>query len=139
MPLKPQFTVAELQEFLEKDYKQTGEKPTLVLYGGEPLMNVKFVTELLEKIDAYFVLQTNGTMLNSLTKEQLDRFTAVLISIDGPKESVDVNRGKGTYDRCIAGCLAALKKTKFIFLNLNNFLISFFLSFFSHLLELEIL
>ena len=114
MPLKPTYTVAELQAFLERDLRTSGERPTIIFYGGEPLVNRQFVLEVIDKVDANFVLQTNATLLNTLTKEQLDKFAAILVSIDGKRETVDVNRGKGTYDRCIAGCQSALQKTRFI-------------------------
>jgi sulfatase maturation enzyme AslB (radical SAM superfamily) len=51
--------------------------------------------------------------LGRLKKEHLDAFDAILVSIDGDKETVDFNRGTGTYDRCLAGCQSALEKTKF--------------------------
>ena len=113
MPLKPTYTVAELQAFIERDLKSSGKRSTIICYGGEPLVNKKFVVEMINNIDADFVLQTNGTLLSTLTKEELDKFTAVLVSIDGPPATVDVNRGKGTYERCIAGCKSALEKTRF--------------------------
>eukprot|EP00770_Monocercomonoides_exilis_P006495 MONOS_6460.1-p1 / transcript=MONOS_6460.1 / gene=MONOS_6460 / organism=Monocercomonoides_exilis_PA203 / gene_product=AstB / transcript_product=AstB / location=Mono_scaffold00203:60964-62223(-) / protein_length=419 / sequence_SO=supercontig / SO=protein_coding / is_pseudo=false len=110
MPLKPTYTVEELQAFLEKDVKVSKEKPTLVLYGGEPLINLPFVAQLLEQVDANFVLQTNATLLDRLSRAQLEQFASILVSIDGDKETVDRNRGAGTYDKCIAGCKAALEK-----------------------------
>ncbi|KAK2960601.1 putative Radical SAM superfamily protein [Blattamonas nauphoetae] len=111
MPLLPQYSVEELQAFIERDFKASGgAKPTLVLYGGEPLVNFRFVEQLLDTIDATFILQTNACFLEKLSKKHIERFASILVSIDGPEEVVDRRRGAGTYQKCTDGVVAALRK-----------------------------
>lgn len=47
--------------FLESD-----EDSTIVFYGGDPLLNPKPIAELMERLDARYVIQTNGLLIERL-------------------------------------------------------------------------
>jgi putative peptide-modifying radical SAM enzyme len=86
--------VERLKSFLDKD-----PKAVLIFYGGEPLLQIDKIQEIMDKIDVPFRMQTNGLLLNKLPKEYMNKITKILVSIDGDEERTDKNRGKGTYKR----------------------------------------
>jgi putative peptide-modifying radical SAM enzyme len=88
--------VNDLKRFLEN--KNDCEKHVLTFYGGEPLLHIDKIKEIMDKIDARFMIQTNAKLLNQLPKEYTNRMEVILISLDGTKELTDFNRGIGTYD-----------------------------------------
>ncbi len=101
LPLKPVWKTEKLIEFLSSD-----PSPTICFYGGEPLLEMDRIMEIMDKIDAtHYTLQTNGLLLNKLPTEYLIRFSTILVSIDGDRETTDINRGKGTYDKLQANIL----------------------------------
>ena len=62
-------------------------------------MNKGKIVEIMDAIpEAKYYMQTNGKLLHELPSEYMNRFSKILISIDGDKERTDFNRGKGTYD-----------------------------------------
>jgi len=80
-------------------------KPTFYLSGGEPLVYPKII-ELLEYLQhkrLYCLINTNGILLEKyardLVKLGVDK---IIVSIDGPEEVHDLNRGK-TFKRIIEG------------------------------------
>ncbi|MCA9702473.1 MAG: TIGR04084 family radical SAM/SPASM domain-containing protein [Methanolinea sp.] len=84
-----------LYRFLSED-----PDPCLTFYGGEPLMRPDIIREIMDNAPVRrFMIQTNGTLLGSLGAEYTNRFETILVSIDGPEELTDLNRGKGTYRR----------------------------------------
>lgn len=92
-PSKSEINIKYLKEFISKD-----KDPNIIFYGGEPLLNIEKIMEIMDNISARFYMQTNGKLLDRLSKEYTNRFSKILISIDGNKERTDFNRGKGTYD-----------------------------------------
>jgi len=103
VPSAPQYTQAQLNSFLKRDK----DKPiSVVFYGGEPLLNIDFVKELMDSQSKYktvknFLIQTNGTLLHKLPKKYVNRFHTILVSIDGSKSTTDKNRGEGTYQKVV--------------------------------------
>jgi uncharacterized protein len=91
-----QFSVSagKLKKFLEKD-----KNPVLVFYGGEPLLEIEKIKEIMNNINCKFRMQTNGKLLNELSSEYAKRIDKILISIDGGKERTDFNRGIGTFEK----------------------------------------
>ncbi len=95
------------------------KSPTLVLYGGEPLINWPVLEAAVHKMKKTFgesdiKVVTNGTLLNNeraVFFAKNDVFT--IISIDGPKEIHDHNRPTtgncSSYDKVVKG-LEYLKK-----------------------------
>lgn len=86
----------------------------IVLEGGEPLCYPNFC-ELVEYVklkDIPITLITNGTMFSEKIIEcinnKFDAYDAIQISMDGTKETCDLIRGKGTYDKVI-GTISKLR------------------------------
>ncbi len=98
----------KIAEFLE-DYD------TLIFYGGEPLINLEKMKEIIDEIEKigkkiYFCMQTNGKLLNSLPFEYLNKFSKILISIDGERNRTDYNRGPGTYELVLKNIIEIREK-----------------------------
>ncbi len=87
-----------LAEFLSKDEEET----TVIFYGGEPLLEMQKMMEIMDAVKAEkFMIQTNGILLHKLPPEYVNRLHTVLVSIDGDEKLTDFNRGKGTYRKVI--------------------------------------
>jgi len=86
--------VARLKKFLSQD-----KEAVLVFYGGEPLLQIDKIKEIMDNIDIPFRMQTNGILLDKLPPEYMDKISKILVSIDGGKERTTRNRGKGTYEK----------------------------------------
>lgn len=98
VPWKVQYELNDLKRLVECD-----NDATIAFYGGEPLLNSKFIIEVMENVKVKrFVIQTNGTLVFNLPKEYWKMFDAVLISVDGIEEVNDKYRGKGTYKLAIS-------------------------------------
>ena len=95
-PPKSEVKIETLKEFLSND-----PEPTLIFYGGEPLLEIDKIKEIIENIDCKFRMQTNAKLLKNLPIDYLKKIGKILVSIDGTKERTDFNRGSGTYDQVI--------------------------------------
>ncbi len=83
----------------------------LMISGGEPILHSKFweLMKILHSFDLRIVILSNGTLIDSAVAKKLSGYVdEVQISIDGIR-SHDILRGKGSFDRAIAG-VYALKK-----------------------------
>lgn len=97
------------------------EKLTLVLFGGEPLLNMDAVRAAVEELEQLTVgsnkqvfvsLTTNGTLMTPKIAAYLRQHRIALsVSMDGPADLHDANRadaqGVGSYSR-IVSCLSGL-------------------------------
>jgi len=93
LPPELDFDLPLLYNFLKKD-----PSSTLTFYGGEPLMRPDIISTIVQEAPVQrFMLQTNGLLLDQLCPEIINRFSTILISVDGREDLTDVNRGKGTY------------------------------------------
>jgi len=92
-PESSEIDVNALKKFINKD-----KNPVIIFYGGEPLLQINKIKEIIDNIDVPFRMQTNGKLLDKLPIEYLDKIGRILVSIDGDKERTDSNRGKGTYN-----------------------------------------
>jgi uncharacterized protein len=93
-PVDSSVDVEKLKKFLN-----SGD--TLIFYGGEPLVKIDKVKEIingLKNLEVKFYMQTNGKLLDKLDFEYLKKIEKMLVSIDGDKERTDFNKGRGTYD-----------------------------------------
>ena len=82
-----------LYGFLEKD-----PAPTLTFYGGEPLLRSDLIDRIVREAPVQqFMIQTNGLLLDRLFPEIINRFSTILVSLDGREGLTDANRGAGTY------------------------------------------
>ena len=99
---------AELElEFIKQvvEYLIPG-KPFYSLFGGEPLIYPHFeeVIRLVKSAGSFIDTPTNGTLLSQYAKLLVQtEFDLVRVSIDGPREISNSQRGKGSYERAIAG------------------------------------
>jgi uncharacterized protein len=95
VPLELEFDPELLYAFLRRD-----PAPTLTFYGGEPLLRADLIERIVRESPVQrFMMQTNGMMLDRLPAEIVNRFTTMLVSLDGRKSLTDANRGEGVYDR----------------------------------------
>jgi uncharacterized protein len=104
-PCDSQIDILKLKKFLEKD-----PNPVIIFYGGEPLLKIEKIKEVMNSINARFCMQTNGKLLNNLPTEYLKRFSRILVSIDGTRERTDYNRGRGTYSKLVENLNLIRKK-----------------------------
>jgi uncharacterized protein len=82
-----------LYDFLKKD-----PESTLTFYGGEPLMRADLINIIVKEAPVQrFMMQTNGILLDRLDSQVINRFSTILVSIDGNEALTDANRGPGTY------------------------------------------
>jgi len=109
----PVVLLPKLRAFLDRDSASSHDQPTLIFYGGEPLINFTLVKQIMDTFTGIrFVLQTNATLLDTVPTAYLERFVSVLVSIDGREKTVDSNRGCGTYGRVIANCRAVRQRAQ---------------------------
>ena len=99
---------AELElELIEQvvDYL-TPSKPLYSLFGGEPLIYPHFeeVIRMVKNAGSFIDTPTNGTLLSQYAKMLVQtEFDLVRVSIDGPREISNIQRGKGSFERAFAG------------------------------------
>jgi putative peptide-modifying radical SAM enzyme len=93
LPSSITYETASLLTFLRKD-----PHSTLIFYGGEPLMKLDKLEEIMDAIpDGNFVLQTNGILLDQLGPTYVNRFESIFVSLDGDETVTDYYRGNGTF------------------------------------------
>lgn len=92
-PKEVQYPTAELVSFLSND-----DDLVIAFYGGEPLLRLRKMKEIMDSVPARFVIQTNGLFLDRVEPEYLSRFHSILVSIDGTKDVTDKERGAGVYE-----------------------------------------
>ena len=93
-PKEVQYSVADLTSFLSSD-----GSPAIEFYGGEPLLRIGAMKEIVDAVPVRFMLQTNGIFLDRIDPQHLARFHSILVSVDGPEEITDGERGNGVYER----------------------------------------
>ncbi len=101
---KPATLSFDLVETLMEDCRR--EKTLYSLFGGEPLLypDLERVIHTAKRVGSSIETVTNGTLLagkaKMLVQEGLD---LVRVSLDGPREINDAQRGSGSYDRVLQG------------------------------------
>jgi uncharacterized protein len=86
-----------LYDFLRKD-----PDPSLTFYGGEPLLRADLIERIMREAPVqHFMIQTNGLLLDKISPEIVNRFSTILVSLDGRESLTDANRGSGTYRKVI--------------------------------------
>lgn len=97
LPKQAAYDFHELAEFCRKD-----KDCVVTFYGGEPLLNVDAIRKIMDTVPAkYFMIQTNGQLLDRLESKYVNRFHTILVSIDGEEQLTDYYRGKGTFRKAI--------------------------------------
>ncbi len=109
LPRKAAYDARLLENFCKKD-----PDCVVTFYGGEPLLNLDFVRQVMDHVSAkHFMIQTNGQLLDRLEPEYVNRFHTILVSIDGEESLTDHYRGKGTFRKTIDN-LKLIEKNGFI-------------------------
>jgi len=94
------YTIDQLDLFVKTHFQD--KEIIVTFYGGEPLINMKFIEDIIDRFPLWrYQLQTNGTLLDKLKPSVLGQLDSILISIDGDEKSTDEYRGKGTYENVI--------------------------------------
>lgn len=94
-----------LAEELADFYAEKRKKPSIILWGGEPLC-CEFFDELslfLYRAGFPLGLITNGTMLSEHAQICSRCFHTIYLSVDGPEKIHDAIRGKGVFDKIRKG------------------------------------
>jgi len=93
LPSSIAYDTETLREFMQRD-----REPAVVFYGGEPLLQMDKLREIMDQLTACtFMIQTNGLLLGKLEPEYVNKFETILVSVDGDEALTDYYRGKGTY------------------------------------------
>jgi uncharacterized protein len=108
LPRKLNYDLALLKDFCRKD-----PECVLTFYGGEPLLGIDKLRQIMDKVEPkHFMIQTNGLLLDQLEPKYVNRFHTILVSIDGQEELTDYYRGKGTFRKVIEN-LKLIRKNGF--------------------------
>ena len=76
--------------------------------GGEPLLNWEKISYILDNTNAFYVLQTNGSLVTpEIARRLAEKNVLVLISLDGETEQENASRkftsGKSTFGKVLEG------------------------------------
>lgn len=104
VPFNSEVSISDLKKFLKPE-------DTLIFYGGEPILMLDKIREIIDNINCKFCIQTNGKLINEIPISYLKKFNKILVSIDGDKFHTDYNKGEGTYEKVISN----LKKIRKVF------------------------
>jgi putative peptide-modifying radical SAM enzyme len=97
LPREMIYDVALLDGFCRQD-----PDCALTFYGGEPLLCIKRVKQIMDNVRAkLFMIQTNGLLLDRLEPSYINRFHTILVSIDGDERLTDFYRGEGTFRKVV--------------------------------------
>jgi putative peptide-modifying radical SAM enzyme len=108
-PAEIEYDVNDLKRFTMKD-----PEASIIFYGGEPLIRQNIIRQIMDFIPAKrYLLQTNALNLGDLESEYLKRLDAILVSIDGRKETTDRYRGNGVYEKILEN-LRDIRKRGFV-------------------------
>jgi len=109
-------SLREIADFILGDIKKEGhQNNNVVFYGGEPLLNQKFIKDFIKKTkgnDLTYLSFTNGTMLDRIDSYLLNELNALCVSIDGEHRIHDKFRGRGTYEKIIENMYKIRSKFK---------------------------
>lgn len=104
---QPQFTLEELNHLID-ELARLGTR-SITLGGGEPLIRDD-IGDVIRRIKSHGIecgFNTNGTLVPKRI-EELRQADSICVSLDGPREMNDLNRGEGSFDKIMAGIDAAL-------------------------------
>ncbi len=103
-PASSKININKLKKFLDRD-----KNPVLIFYGGEPLLEIKKIKEIIDRINVPFRMQTNAKLLDKISPSYLNKIGKILVSIDGTEERTDFNKGPGTHKKIIENVKLARK------------------------------
>jgi len=82
-----------------------GDGDLLMFSGGEPFLKPELMERMVDLTEGMGLERaslTNGTLLHRAPDQLLERLDALLVSVDGDRQSHERHRGRGTYDRIIS-------------------------------------
>ncbi len=83
------------------DFLNSFKNVSVAFYGGEPLLRDDLIREIMDSVKAeHFIIQTNGVLIDRLENEYIERFSSILVSLDGVKEVTNYYRNN-TYNAII--------------------------------------
>ncbi|ALU29253.1 radical SAM/SPASM domain-containing protein [Sulfolobus acidocaldarius] len=93
VPWEVKYDVSKLKNVIERD-----SEAVVIFYGGEPLLNPKFIMSVMDNVKAVrWGIQSNGIGAKLLPDKYWKRMNIALFSIDGREEITDKHRGRGVY------------------------------------------
>lgn len=97
-------------DMLFRRREKTGENPSVMLWGGEPLAYPHFdeIADYLKKHGFTLGIVTNGTLINRHQSALESGFKSIYLSVDGDETLHDKIRGKGVF-RTVLNNVCALK------------------------------
>lgn len=108
LPSSIVYETETLRKFMQGD-----REPVIVFYGGEPLLQMGKLREIMDQLKTCrFMIQTNGLLLDKLEAEYVNKLETVLVSVDGNEGLTDYYRGKGTY-RSVAKNVLRIRENGF--------------------------
>ncbi|MEM0123407.1 MAG: TIGR04084 family radical SAM/SPASM domain-containing protein, partial [Conexivisphaerales archaeon] len=94
VPWKIKYDLNKLKAIIESD-----NEATVIFYGGEPLINYRYIMEVMDSVRAErWGIQTNGMLMHNIPEKYWKMMDVILLSIDGRKQVTDKARGLGVYD-----------------------------------------
>ena len=103
---KPNVMDLELAKKIINEMASAKPKPWYSLFGGEPL-TYPYLEELcfaIKEKGNFFEITTNGTLINKHASMLVRTGVGqVKVSVDGPKDINDSQRGEGSYDKAMEG------------------------------------
>lgn len=100
-----------IKNLIDYEISRKQKYSIIIFYGGEPLLQKKLIKNTIDYINSknsktnfYYGITTNGTLLDDdfITYMKNNKFVNIAYSIDGMKETHDLNRkklnGNGTFD-----------------------------------------
>ena len=97
LPCKVAYDVGVLKDFVGKD-----PECVLTFYGGEPLMQLESLRQIMDVIEPkLYMMQTNGLLLDKLESKYVNRFHTLLVSVDGEEGLTDFYRGQGVFRKVV--------------------------------------
>jgi len=96
VPWEVKYNLHKLGDLIDED-------DVIAFYGGEPLLNMKFIRDVINTLgnDHAYVLQTNGLLLGDLSPDLIRVFDTILVSVDGVSEITNKYRGRKVYERVL--------------------------------------
>jgi MoaA/NifB/PqqE/SkfB family radical SAM enzyme len=106
--LNAEYDKKELFEIIDEFY--TLGTRMIFMLGGEPLMHpdIGAIIDYIVNKGIYLHVITNGTLIEKRI-EEIKRAHVLCVSLDGLGEVNDIMRGKGCYERAVAGIKAGVK------------------------------
>jgi radical SAM protein with 4Fe4S-binding SPASM domain len=82
------------------------QRPVTYLWGGEPFLYPDLIplARYMVQKGLYVSVNTNGTLMEKHAEDIVrDKWSTIFVSLDGFRDTNDAMRGKGAYDKVIAG------------------------------------